>query len=177
MLVYQRLVMVCASFVHALLNSFVHALFSLVLAHKGSLVFDHTLSFLSILRHPSLMHFSILVLSIVIVIYVSLPNSSPIHGECVLLLCAWKYERYWYPAPPQPHPRPGQVWVTLSVQMSKKWNEKWVRGWVNFECADEFLTDMGTGQSPALKVVFLLCFVLFCFVETTSLGNIVARPT
>jgi hypothetical protein len=46
---------------------------------------------------------------------------------------------------------------------------------VKSECTDdEFLTDMGTGQNPALEVVFLSFF----FVEATSLViNLMARPT
>ena len=45
------------------------------------------------------------------------------YGEFIMLLCAWKHERYWHPAP-----TPTQTWVYR---------------WVNFECADEFLTTAG----------------------------------
>ena len=69
-------------------------------------------------------------LSFVVVIYVSLPNPSPMHGECVLFLCA---NMNVIGTPPQPHPRPEctdcQFWVTLSVQMSQTWSEKWVHRW------------------------------------------------
>ena len=85
---------------------------------------------------------------------------------CTVSVC--KHERYWHPTPTP----------DLSVQIVNfewLWVRRWAKHGVKSECTDdEFLTDMGTGQNPALEVVFLSFF----FVEATSLViNLMARPT
>ena len=80
---------VCA---RALLNSSLQA--------KGPPVFDHTSSFLPFI-FISLECISVPLCLYNMVAYVSLPGPSPMHADCVLPLCAWKYER----DPPQPHLR------------------------------------------------------------------------
>lgn len=118
---------------------------SLITFVKLRTVFDHCHFFLF---YDSLYNAFLSILSFVVVIYVSLPNPSPMHGECVLFLCA---NMNVLGTPPQPHPD----LIVQIVNFEWLWVCRWVKHGVKSECTDdEFLTDMGTGQNPALIMLY-----------------------